>query len=230
MNKEFVKKELVPMLLRIGLLAAIFVAVALNYEKLVNLDVRELVAMAPGQFTAVALAVGIFGLKGMTFVIPAMLVYVSVGMAFDTGIAILISIAGIALEVTVTYWLGRALGGEYVTKLLKKVKGGDKILGMKDTSKFSTVFVVRLVALPIDFSSLFFGSMKTPFFRYMLFSVLGIAPRVIAFTLLGDSVYEYIPMELIIKAVLVIVPIVAVVFIIRWVINRKKKAKTNEEA
>ncbi len=228
MNKEFIKKELLPLLLRIGVLAVIFIAVAVNYDRLVNLDVRALVADAPGEALAVAVAVGIFGLKGLTFVIPAMLVYVSVGMAFNTATAVLISLAGIALEVTVTYWLGRALGGEYVTKLLKKVKGGDKILGMKNTSKFSTVFVVRLIALPIDFSSLFFGSMKTPFFRCVLFSVLGIAPRVVAFTLLGDSVYEYIPMPLIVKAVLVLVPIAAAAFIVRWLVSRKKKAAKTE--
>ncbi len=230
MNRESVKKEILPLLLRMGVLAVIFIAVALNYDRLVNLDVRALVAAAPGEALAIAVAVGIFGLKGLTFVIPAMLVYVSVGMAFDTVTAIIISLAGIALEVTVTYWLGRALGGEYVARLLKKVKGGDKILGMKNTSKFSTVFVVRLVALPIDFSSLFFGSMKTPFFRYVLFSVLGIAPRVIAFTLLGDSVYEYIPMPLIVKAVLVLVPVAAVAFVIRWLVTRKKRAAKTEEA
>ncbi len=230
MNKDFVKKELTPLLLRLGVLAVIFVAVALNYDRLVNIDVRALVAAAPGEALAVAIAVGIFGLKGLTFVIPAMLVYVSVGMAFDTVTAILISLAGIALEVTVTYWLGRALGGEYVARLLKKVKGGDKILGMKNTSKFSTVFVVRLVALPIDFSSLFFGSMKNPFFRYVLFSVLGIAPRVIAFTLLGDGVYEYIPMPLIVKAVLILVPVAAVAFVIRWLVTRKKKAAKTPKA
>lgn len=229
MNKETTKKSILPLILRVGFLAAIFVAVVLNYDRLVNLDVRALVAAAPGQFTAIAIAVGIFGLKGLTFVIPASLVYLSVGMAFDTVTAILISVAGIALEVTVTYWFGRALGGEYVTKLLQKVKGGDKILGMKNTSKFSTVFVVRLIALPIDFSSLFFGSMKIPFFRYMIFSVLGIAPRVIALTLVGDSVYKYIPMSLIIKAVIIAVPIAAVVFIIRWAINRKNKATNGNE-
>lgn len=230
MNKEFEKKSILPLILRICFLAAIFIAVVLNYEKLVNLDVRALVAAAPGQFTAVAIAVGIFGLKGLTFVIPASLIYLSVGMAFDTPIAILISIAGIALEVTVTYWFGRALGGEYVTKLLQKVKGGDKILGMKNTSKFSTVFIMRLVALPIDFSSLFFGSMRLPFFRYMLFSVLGIAPRVIGLIVVGDSVYKYIPMSLIIKAIIIAVPIVAAVFLIRWVINRKKKPSDKKKS
>jgi uncharacterized membrane protein YdjX (TVP38/TMEM64 family) len=223
LNKEFEKKSVLPLILRICFLAVIFVAVVLNYEKLVNLDVRALVAAAPSQFMAVAIAVGIFGLKGLTFVIPASLIYLSVGMAFDTPVAVLISIAGIALEVTVTYWFGRALGGEYVQMLIKKAKGGEKLLNMQDKSKFSSLFVIRLLPVfPIDFASLFLGSIKLPFIRYMLISVLGIAPRVIAFTLVGDRIYEIFPMELLLKAVLCIVPVAAVVFIVRWAIKQKK--------
>lgn len=222
MDKSFVKKELVPLVLRLAVLAAIFVAVALNYDRLVNLDVRALVAAAPNEAAAIAVGIAIFGLKGLTFVIPAMLIYVSVGMAFDLGTALFISLCGIALEVAVTYWLGRALGGDYVTRLLGKVKGGDKVLGMKNKSKFSTVFVARLVALPIDFSSLLFGSMKIPFVRYLLFSVVGIAPRVILFTKLGDGIYDVIPMHLILKAVLIALPIAAAVFVVRWLTKRRK--------
>lgn len=222
MDKSFVKKELVPLVLRLAVLAAIFVAVALNYDRLVNLDVRALVAAAPNEAAAIAVGIAIFGLKGLTFVIPAMLIYVSVGMAFDLGTALFISLCGIALEVAVTYWLGRALGGDYVTRLLSKVKGGDKVLGMKNKSKFSTVFVARLVAFPIDFSSLLFGSMKIPFVRYLLFSVVGIAPRVILFTKLGDGIYDVIPMHLILKAVLIALPIAAAVFVVRWLIKRRK--------
>ena len=209
-------------MLRLFVLVAIFIAVALNYDRLINLDVRALVNAVPREEAAIAIAIGIFGLKGLTFVIPAMLVYVSVGMAFDLGTALFISICGIALEVTVTYWLGRALGGDYVTKLLGKVKGGDKVLGMKNRSKFSTVFAARFFSLPIDFSSLLFGSVKIPFFRYLIFSVVGIAPRVILFTILGDGIYDIIPMHLILKAVLVLIPAVALVFVVRWLIKRKK--------
>lgn len=223
MDKSFVKKELVPLLLRLALLVAIFAAVALNYDKLVNLDVRAIVDAAPNKIGAAAIAVSIFGLKGFTFIIPAMLIYVSVGMAFDTGTALLISLVGIALEVTVTYWLGRVLGGDYVTKLLGKVKGGDKVLGMKDKSKFSTVFVARLIALPIDFSSLLFGSMKLPFFRYLILSVVGIAPRVILFTLLGEGANRFLPKDLLLKAVLIALPLVAIIFVVRWLIKHKSK-------
>lgn len=223
MNREFLKKELLPLLLRLLVIGAIFTAVALNYDSLVNLDVREIVEKAPGEFAAIAVGISIFALKGLTFVIPAMLIYVSVGMAFDLGTALFISLCGIALEVAVTYWLGRALGGDYVKRLLLKAKGGDKILNMKDGGKFSSLFVIRLLPVfPIDFASLFFGSMKFPFIRYVLLSVLGIAPRVVAFTVLGDGIYEIFPMDLLLKAVLIILPVAAIAFVIRWLVKKRK--------
>lgn len=226
MNKEFVKKELLPLILRLGVLAALFTAVAVNYDRLVNIDVRALVDLAPGEAAAILVGIAIFLLKGLTFVIPAMLIYVSVGMAFDLGTALFISLCGIAVEVAVTYWLGRMLGGEYVNRLLKKAKGGEKLLNMQDKSRFSSLFVIRLLPVfPIDFASLFLGSIKLPFIKYMVVSVLGIAPRVIAFTLVGDRIYEIFPMDLLLKAVLLLVPVIAVVFIVMWLIKQKKKKK-----
>lgn len=223
MKKDFLKKELLPLIIRLGIMAIIFIAVLINYDRLVNIDVRAIVDLAPGEIAAIAVGMGIFVLKGLTFVIPAMLIYVSVGMAFDLGTALFISICGIALEVTVTYWLGRALGGEYVNKLIMKAKGGEKLLNMKDKSKFSSIFVIRfLPVFPIDFASLFLGSIKLPFIRYLLISVAGIAPRVILFTIFGDKVYEFFPMELLLKIALVLIPVAALVFIVKWIVKIKK--------
>jgi hypothetical protein len=52
--------------------------------------------------------------------------------------------------------------------------------------------------------------------------VLGIAPRVIAFTLLGDGIYEVFPMHLLLKAVLIVIPVAAIVFIVRWAYKKRK--------
>ncbi len=229
MDKKLDAKKIVSLVLRVAVAAAILIAVVLNYDRLTNLDIRAIVNSVPGTVAPIAIAIGIFGLKGMVCVIPAMLVYLSVGMAFDVGTALFISICGITLEVTVTYWLGRALGGEYVHKLLSKVKGGDKVLNMKDKGKFSTVFVARFCGIPIDFSSLLFGSMKLPFLPYMLVSVLGIAPRVIILTLLGDGVYKMLMNDLLPTALMIIVPVAAVVFVVRWLIIRKKKKQQAEK-
>lgn len=226
MKKAFPKKKLLSLALRLAVLGVIFTLVALNYDSLVNIDVRALVEHSASRELAALICIGIFALKGITFVIPAMLIYVSVGMAFSTSSALLISLAGIALEVTVTYLLGVALGGDYVTKLIKKAKNGEKLLNMKDGKKFTSVFVIRVLPVfPIDFASLFFGSLKLGFVKYLLISVAGIAPRVILFTLLGNKIYDYLPMELLLKAALCLIPLAAVVLVIRLIFKQKKQSK-----
>ena len=47
MNRSIFKKELLPLLLRLALLAAVFTAVLCNYDRLTHLDVRALVAAVP---------------------------------------------------------------------------------------------------------------------------------------------------------------------------------------
>ena len=71
---------------------------------------------------------GVYFVKSVLFVIPASLIYVSIGMAFDWPTACLINMGGILLEVFTTYLLGRFLGGNRVEQLLRKKKGGEKVI------------------------------------------------------------------------------------------------------
>lgn len=75
---------------------------------------------------------------------------------------------------------------------------------------------------PIDFASLFFGSMKIPFAKYFLASVLGIAPSNF-FTILGDAAYDYIPMKLIVIGIICAIPIGAIYLIVKWIKDKKAK-------
>ncbi len=224
LNKD--KKSTVKLILRLALAFTVTAVAIINYDKLSSIDIRSIVANSPSVALAVLSVLGIYGVKGAVFVIPASLVYISVGMAFPTAQAVIINLCGIAIEITVSYLFGLLVGGEYVNNLLKKSKGGEKILALEDKNKFASIFVIRfLPVFPIDFASLFFGSMKIPFAKYFLASLLGIAPRVILFTVLGDAAYDYIPMKLIIGLIICAVPISAVYIIIKWIKDRKSMEK-----
>ena len=123
-------------LLRAAVAMIIFVLAVINYEKLKNIDVRALVEASSTVTIAILTIWGIYLVKSILFIIPASLIYISIGMAFETWQACLISLVGIILEVTVTYFLGLFLGGDYVNKLLAKSKGGQKILDMKFSRKY----------------------------------------------------------------------------------------------
>ena len=213
-------------LLRAAVAMIIFAVAVINYEKLKNIDVRAIVEASSNVYIAVATIWGVYLVKSVLFILPASLIYISIGMAFDPVTASLISLVGIVLEVTVTYFLGLFLGGDYVNKLLAKSKGGRKILDMKFNDNFPAFLVIRaLPVFPIDFVSLFWGASKSKFPRYFLASVIGIMPRVILFTILGDGIYDYIPIHLIIKIVIFVIPVSVVIYLIRHFIKMKN---TNE--
>ena len=207
-------------LLRVAVAMVIFVLAVINYDRLKNIDVRALVDASSSMLIAVLTIWGIYLTKSILFIIPASLIYISTGMAFPPVTASLISLMGIIIEVTVTYFLGLFLGGEYVNKQLAKTKSGKKILDMKLNDNFLALLPIRaLPVFPIDFVSLFWGASRCSFHRYFFASVIGIMPRVILFTILGDGIYDYIPIHLIIKIVILSIPVGAAVYLIRHFIK-----------
>mgnify|MGYP003305098672 CR=1 FL=1 len=222
MNKR--TKETLLALLRAAVAMTIFVLGVVNYEKLKNIDVRALVEASTGMIAAIGTIFGIYIVKSVLFIIPASLIYISVGMAFTPWQAILINFIGIVIEVSVTYVLGLFLGGDYVNKLLSKSKGGQKILDLEISNRFSVLLGIRaLPVFPIDFVSLFWGAAKCPFVKYFPASVIGIMPRVILFTILGDGIYDYIPIHLIIKIVIFAIPVGVVIYLGRHFRKMRKE-------
>ena len=210
---------------RVCVALVILILILVNYDRLTHIDMRALVKLAPNFASAVLMLLGVYLVKSVLFVIPASLIYVSIGMAFNWPTACLINMAGILLEVCTTYLLGRFLGGNRVEQLLRKKKGGEKLFNLDLQDKPGFIFLVRFVpAFPIDFTSLFFGAFTQPrrFPVYVLMSLLGLAPRVIAFTILGDKIYDLIPMRFIITICIIAIPIGIVVYLIRRKVHKKK--------
>ncbi len=217
--------------LKAAVALVIFAVAVINYDKLKNIDVRAIVETSSSFAAAVGAILGVYLVKSVLFVIPASLIYIAVGMAFTPWQAVAINFAGIVLEVVVTYLLGLFLGGEYVNNLLKKSKGGQKILDLQFNNRFLVLFSIRfLPVFPIDFVSLFWGASKCNFLKYFAASILGIMPRVILFTILGDGIYDYIPIHLIVKGIIIAIPIGVVVFLVRYFVKAKKPAETEAES
>lgn len=216
-------KDKILNIIKIVVAAAIFVTAILNYKTLSNIDIRLLIASASSLLIAELLVLGVYVVKAVLLVLPASLIYISVGVAMDWKRAVALNLIGIAVEVTVTYFLGKFLGKSAVEKKLNGTKMGDKLLNMQDKNKNLAIFTIRLLpAFPIDFSSLFMGAFDFKFLPYLLFSVLGIAPRVVAFTILGDKIYDLIPMKYIVLVAIAAIPIAAIVILIKKKLPKKE--------
>lgn len=197
-----------------------------KYEDFKNVDIRGIVDASSSVVAAVAAIWGVYLLKSVVFVVPASLVYIAVGMVFPAHWAILINAAGILLEVCATYLFGVIMGGPYVINKLEKTKYGDKILSLHGKNKLSAIFAIRfLPVFPIDLVSLFLGAVRMKFGKYLAVSLGGILPRVILFTVLGDGLYDYIPMQKLMLAAAILVPVALVIWVVRYAINMNKKEK-----
>lgn len=127
------------LILRCAVAITLLVIAVVNYDRLTKIDMRALVDGAGSTAAAVAVIIGVYAVKSVLFIIPASMIYISIGMAFPTPSAIAINLAGIALEITATYLLGWFLGGEYVEKRLKGSKAGIKS-SPSATEKLSALF------------------------------------------------------------------------------------------
>lgn len=210
------------------IVAALFIVILINYKRLTQLDVRALIESASSVYAAAATVLGIYCVKAVTLVIPASLVYISVGMAFSTPVALILNTVGLMLEITLTYFMGKLLGAEKVESMLKGKKGYDKIEKFRSKGRYAFVFLLRFASFPIDFGSLFFGASGFPFPSYFLMSLCGILPRVIVLTILGTEIYELIPMKYIITAVVILIPVAVVGYIVYRLVQKKSNGESAE--
>ncbi|HOU09404.1 MAG TPA: VTT domain-containing protein [Clostridiales bacterium] len=214
---------------RILVAGALFGLAVWKYDELKAIDMRVITAAAGSFAAAVAAVLGVYLLKSVVFVIPASLLYIYTGMAFDTRNALLINFAGILIEVTATFWLGKFLGKDYVLRLARGKRWYEKLNAVKSRHKISFLFLVRaLPVFPIDFVSLFLGASGIGFWPYLLLSAGGIMPRVILFTLLGDGFYRYVPKWFLFSVAIASIPLALAAWLFKHFRDRSRAARRHE--
>ena len=218
--------HVIGLVVRIIIAAGIIGLIVWKYDALRNIDIPALVAEKENVWVAVLSIWGVYLLKAVTFVVPAAVVYIAVGMAFSPVIAVLVNAAGILLEVCATYLLGILLGGPYVTHKLEQVRWGEKILALQKRGKLSAVFLLRLIPVfPIDLTGLLLGAVRMRFLPYLGISLAGILPRVILFTLVGNRIYDLIPRQTLTLIAAILVALALIVWVVRYAFKSKKKER-----
>ncbi len=222
------KKETAGIILRAVVAMILFIIAIVNYDKLSGLDVEALLSQFDKTGIIVAVVLALYFIKGLIFVLPASVIYVAVGVILDTWLAIGVNVLGIIIEILAAYFLGRFLGKDYVHRLLSKKEAGRKILATNFQDKKWLIFVTRLLPVfPIDFLSLFFGATRSNGLMHFILSVAGLAPRVILFTIIGDNLFKWIPMDKLIFIIICCIPVGVIVYLVKKLVLDKKKKKEN---
>ncbi|MBR2410623.1 MAG: TVP38/TMEM64 family protein [Clostridia bacterium] len=223
------KKDIFLIILRCVIALSLFAVAIIYYDELSTIDVRALADVTDKLVILIIMVLSLYIVKALVFVVPASLVYVAVGAIMDPVIAVVVNLTGIFIEVSVTYWLGRFLGKDAVHKLLSKKETGRKLLEKDIQSKASVLLTIRAIpAFPIDFVSLFYGASGCAYLKYALLSLAGISWRVILFTILGDAIFSWIPMDKIILIVICLIPVGVIYYLIKKFVLEPKKANKEQ--
>ena len=119
---------------------------------------------------------------------PQSVILVISGVVFNAWTAFFINMCGMALGIALRYYTGREMGEGYALKLLRKYPIFDAILEKNGLSNTVLLFLFRLFpGVPTHTVSQIYGSMKFPFAKYMILSLIGIAPRMLTYSFIGRS-------------------------------------------
>lgn len=218
------KKDIFFIILRCIVALTLFAVAIIYYDELSTINVADIVSFTENTSIIITVVIGIYLVKALVFVVPASLVYVAVGAILDPLTAVIVNLIGIFLEVSVTYFLGRFLGKEAVYKMLSKKEAGRKLLSKNIQSNAAVLLSIRAIpAFPIDFVSLFYGASGCKYLKYSVLSLVGVSWRVILFTILGDAIFEWIPIEEIIFLAICFIPVGVVIYLVKKF--RKKPQK-----
>ena len=230
-QNRLTKKDIFLIVLRCVVALSLFTVAIVYYDELSNVDVKQLMSVTDSMPLMIAIVLAVYFVKALVFVVPASLVYVAVGAVLPPAVAVAVNLTGIFIEVSVTYLLGRFLGKDAVCRLLSRNAAGRKILQKDIQSKSSVLLSIRAIpAFPIDFISLFYGASGCGYVKYAALSVLGLSWRVILFTIIGDAVFEWIPMDKIILIVICLIPAGIVWYLIKKFVIEPKKQEKEESA
>ena len=139
-------------------------------------------------FIAVLIMLGLFVLKGTTFVIYGNILYAASGILFPLPGAILLNIIGSAIMATIPYLMGRSAGTGLLKTLTEK---HPKLVVLRDIPQrnpLSSSIIIRLLGiLPGDLVSMYFGAGGASYQHYLTGTLIGLFPSIVIFSVMGMS-------------------------------------------
>ena len=215
------KKKLIP-IVAIVLMGIVFTVIVKKSSE--PLSVNTILRYTPeNAMLAAGIVLLLFALKSLTVVFPLSILYLASGIIFQPVIAVLISTVGLAITITIPYWIGRCSGKQIVQKICQKYPKAGMVEKYQRTNTFFACFITRIVGfLPGDIVSIYFGACDTAYLIYLVAGVFGSLLSIITTTLLGEKISDPFSIEfMMVLLCRILVSVGAVV--IKYQLNQKKK-------
>lgn len=138
-------------------------------------------------FLASVIVLVLFSIKSVMIFLPIAALHISTGFIFGPVWAIIINFLGTILCFSIPFFLGRH-AQNYVNRLLSKHGRTKQLRKICTENQWFTSYILRISLAPVDLTSLFLGTLKISYSKYIVGSLVGITPRLIAATIMGASI------------------------------------------
>ena len=133
----------------------------------------------------------LFLLKSVSFGLPFAVLYIGVGSVYPLGWAIIINIVGIVVNMQIPYFLGRYMGDSYVQRLIARYPTLYRFESFSKRSSLLFSFSIKFIGkIPHEITNTLLGSLKIPYISYIVGGILGLAPTMVATTMVGNNITE----------------------------------------
>jgi len=204
-----------------------FIILFILRDQILGLDVERIIVERDNINKAIMIIWGIFLLKSLVFIIPVKFIYIASGMVLPLYLAIGVNLVGVALAMTLTYVLGYFLGRDFVEKLTSRFPLIKKVIDFNTDKEEAIAFFLRLIPVNLESVSLTLGASGNRFGRYLLASLLGLLPKLLFFTMIGEALVRPLTPGLIIGILAIVIS-----WLLTLVLVRKKflfEEKEDEE-
>lgn len=164
----------------------------------------------------------IYTIKPIVFLFPASLLSIIAGNIFGPEIAFLLSMLGCFLSANFAFFISRILGKPFVDNILK-----GKVLKLDESIEkhgFAIIMLMRLAfVFPYDPVSYAAGLTKMKYRKFILGSMLGVAPEMLAYAYLGKNMERPLSGNFVIPIIVIIViAFTAYYFYNKYVVSKNK--------
>lgn len=172
---------------------------------------------------SILMMLALFAVKSVSIVLYSGILYITSGILFPLPVAILVSISGTVVMLTIPFFLGRLTGKRAVDHIHQKYRRVAALRDFRGKSDFLFSFAARIVnLLPADLVSIYMGAAGLHYLPYITGGTLGSLPFAVLLTVTGGSITKPNSPAFILSVSLEVAVTVIAVVAVRLIQKRKQ--------
>ena len=105
--------------------------------------------------------------------------------------ALIVNFLGIIIMMSIKYFEGMKFGSGNAWKIISKNERARKIIESSGKVNKALLFALRLIpGFPLGSVSRIYGSLRSPYWQFIMLSAAGFAPKLLSYTFMGTNVFD----------------------------------------